>query len=67
MTYNHTVVCDGDDCGKIQRLPFTIVDELGGTFTCQVCSRDLHPQHELNADTAPVVTTSDGDIDDNSP
>jgi len=43
------------ECGKTTSVPFGVMDEMGGVFTCEVCERDLHPEKELNSDEAPVV------------
>jgi len=53
-TKNGSLTCR--DCGRIKRVPWTVMDELGGAFTCDVCEHDLHPEHELNNDDAPIVT-----------
>lgn len=46
------------ECGKTWSVPWTVMDELGGVDTCEECERDLHPEHELNSDDAPVVNVS---------
>lgn len=44
------------ECGKTWSVPWTIMDELGGVDTCEVCERDLHPEQDLNDDSASVVS-----------